>query len=128
MPEALPIAPASVRDALARVGMRATPPRLAIGCVLHDASDEPDAVVILCRAQHLEPRTSLGTVYRFLRELEQLGLAASRAMAHGRARWRWLDANDTNAMSPTSPALSAIEQLAAAYGYRLVRRTAPTYP
>ena len=66
----MPTAPADLHQLLAQAGMRATPPRLAIWQVLHEADDEPDAVALMCRAQALEPRTSLGTVYRFLRELE----------------------------------------------------------
>ena len=118
MPEALPTAPASVHDLLARVGMRATSPRVAIWRVLHAADDEPDAVALLTRAQQVEPRTSLGTVYRFLCELEQHGLASSRAVAHGRSRWR------VDSSEPSSPrnaeALAAIARLASAFGYRLV--------
>ncbi|WP_130618305.1 transcriptional repressor [Dyella amyloliquefaciens] len=86
MPERLPAASTDAHAALARAGLRATPPRLAIWQVLHDANDEPDAVNVLRRAQSLEPRTSLGTVYRFLRELEWHGLACSRPVPHERSR------------------------------------------
>jgi Fur family ferric uptake transcriptional regulator len=121
MPEAMPTAPADVHQLLAQAGMRATPPRLAIWRVLHEASDEPDAVELMCRAQALEPRTSLGTVYRFLRELEQHGLASSRAVAHERARWR-LGAS-SGSVSRQPEAIAAVARLAAAFGYRLVRAT-----
>jgi hypothetical protein len=107
-------------DVLLRAGLRATLPRLAIWQSLCDADDEPDAVELLRRASIIEPRTSLGTVYRFLRELEQRGLAASRPIAHQRARWHLGPADDA-AASPRDPeAIAAVARLAAAFGYRLV--------
>lgn len=121
MPEAMPAAPADLHQLLAQAGMRATPPRLAIWQILHEASDEPDAVELMCRAQVLEPRTSLGTVYRFLRELEQHGLASSRVVAHERARWRLGASGESVSRQPE--AIAAVARLAAAFGYRLVRAT-----
>src|SRR5579859_1716410 len=118
MPEAMPIAPADITQVLARVGMRATPPRLAIWQVLQEAGDEPDAVALLCRAQRIEPRTSLGTVYRFLRELEQHGLASSRPVAHQRSRWRLGASAESTAKNDA--AIAAVARLAAAFGYRLI--------
>ncbi|QNK01865.1 Fur family transcriptional regulator [Dyella telluris] len=118
MPEALPAAPADLPQWLARVGMRATPPRLAIWQALHDAKDEPDAVELMVLAQQVEPRTSLGTVYRFLRELEQHGLASSRPVAHQRSRWRLGASTESSARNEA--ALAAVARLAAAFGYRLV--------
>jgi Fur family ferric uptake transcriptional regulator len=109
---------------LAQAGLRPTPPRLAIWQVLHEANDEPDAVDVLRRAQSLEPRTSLGTVYRFLRELEWLGMASSRAVSHERSRWRLRRGAASNAKRPRdSAAVAAIAQLAAAFGYRPVSAT-----
>lgn len=106
-------------EVLVRAGLRATAPRLAIWQSLCEADDEPDAVELLRRAAIIEPRTSLGTVYRFLRELEQRGLAASRPIAHERARWRTGPADD--ASTPRDPeAIAAVARLAAAFGYRLV--------
>ena len=117
----MPTAPADVHQLLAQAGMRATPPRLAIWQVLHEANDEPDAVELMCRAQVLESRTSLGTVYRFLRELEQHGLASSRVVAHERARWRLGASSESVSRQPE--AIAAVARLAAAFGYRLVRAT-----
>ena len=119
MVEAQPTTPADIHQRLAQVGLRATPPRVAIFQVLHEANDELDAVALLRRAQALEPRTSLGTVYRFLRELEQHGLASSRPVAHERSRWR-LGPPDPSMPQPP-PAIAAMARLAAALGYRLVR-------
>ena len=119
MVEAMPTTPADIHQLLAQVGLRATPPRLAIWQVLHEANDELDAVALLRRAQAVEPRTSLGTVYRFLRELEQHGLASPRPVAHERSRWRLGPPDASMAQQP--PALAVMTRLAAALGYRLVR-------
>ena len=106
---------------LAQAGLRATPPRLAIWQVLHEADDEPDAVEVLRRAQSLEPRTSLGTVYRFLRELELLGLASCHAVPHERARWQLGTGPARNGEAPRdSASIAAVAKLAAAFGYMLV--------
>jgi hypothetical protein len=106
-------------EVLVRAGLRATLPRLAIWQSLCAADDEPDAVQLLRRAAAIEPRTSLGTVYRFLRELEQRGLAASRPIAHQRARWH-LGPADGPATPRDPEAVAAVARLAAAFGYRLV--------
>lgn len=105
---------------LVRAGLRATPPRLAIWQALCEADNEPDAVELLRRAALIEPRTSLGTVYRFLRELEQRGLAASRPIAHQRARWHLGTADDAAESSRDPEAVAAVARLAAAFGYRLI--------
>jgi Ferric uptake regulator family len=107
-------------EVLVRAGLRATPPRLAIWQTLCAADDGPDAVELLRRAATIEPRTSLGTVYRFLRELEQRGLAFSRPIAHQRARWHAGTADDTTATPRDPEAVAAVARLAAAFGYRLV--------
>lgn len=119
MIDAMPALPGDAHAVLAQAGLRATPPRLAIWRVLRDANDEPDAVDVLRRAQSLEPRTSLGTVYRFLRELESLGLAKSRPVAHQRSRWQLVGTSVTD-QSSESAAATAVARLAATFGFRLV--------
>ncbi|RAO77835.1 Fur family transcriptional regulator [Dyella jiangningensis] len=123
MPERTPAALPDAHAALAQAGLRPTPPRLAIWQVLHEANDEPDAVDVLRRAQSLEPRTSLGTVYRFLRELELLGLATSQPVSHERSRWRLADTAAGRGSPRQQAAVAAIAQLAAAFGYTLVPST-----
>lgn len=117
MAEPMPAAPADIRQVLARVGMRVTPPRVAIWRALHASGDEPDAVALLRRAQQWQPDTSLGTVYRFLRELERHGLVSSRTVAHERARWR---VGAAEPMARRDQAIAAVARLALAFGYRLV--------
>lgn len=122
MPERLPATSSDAHAVLAQAGLRATPPRLAIWAVLREADDEPDAVDVLRRAQSREARTSLGTVYRFLRELELRGLASSRPVSHERSRWRLGHAS--GAMPSRDPAATAaVAQLAAAFGYQRLPTT-----
>lgn len=118
MPECVSVASPDAYAALARTGLRATPPRLAIWQVLRDAGDEPDAADVLRRARSLEPRTSLGTVYRFLRELELLGLATSRPAPNKGLRWKLNSTPAPNGGSPRDrAAAAAVARLAAAFGY-----------
>jgi Fur family ferric uptake transcriptional regulator len=117
-------------ECLIRAGLRATAPRLALWRVLSAAQDEPDAVELLRRASAIEPRTSLGTVYRFLRELEQRGLAVSRPVAHQRSRWH-TSAGAPLPSSSTSKSpemLAAVMRLAASFGYQLVPISATRSP
>lgn len=117
-------------ECLTRAGLRATAPRLAVWHVLSTAQDEPDAVELLRRASAIEPRTSLGTVYRFLRELEQRGLAVSRPIAHQRSRWHASLGNAPSAVAmPSNPEmLAAVMRLAASFGYQLIPIGTPRSP
>ncbi len=67
-------------------GLALTAPRLA---VLHGLleSDGADAIELLQRARLRHAGTSIGTVYRYMRELERAGLVRAEAQPHGRLRW-----------------------------------------
>lgn len=69
-------------------GLLVTVPRKAILTALLEQEGSFDAVALLQYARMHYPGVSMGTVYRFMRELEKLGLAQARAQAHGRIRWR----------------------------------------
>jgi Fe2+ or Zn2+ uptake regulation protein len=69
-------------------GLVLTPPRNAILSALLDQSACRDAVSLLQAAQVYYSATSIGTVYRFLRELDQRGLIDAFAQPHGRTRWQ----------------------------------------
>ncbi len=56
-----------------------------------------DAVGWLLAAQQHHAATSLGSVYRFLREMEQRGFVEVEAKPHSRCRWRLKD------LMPTLP-------------------------
>ena len=69
-------------------GLTLTASRNAILRALLEQSEAQDAVPLLQAAQSHHAPTSIGTVYRFLRELEQRGLVDVYVQAHGRARWQ----------------------------------------
>ena len=69
-------------------GLTLTAPRNAILNALLEQAEARDAVPLLQAAQLHHPGTSIGTVYRFLRELELRGLVDAHAQSHGRTRWQ----------------------------------------
>jgi Fe2+ or Zn2+ uptake regulation protein len=73
------------------LGLLVTAPRRAILTSLLRLDQSLDAVTLLQAAREHHPGTSIGTVYRFLRELEQLGLVYTEAQPHSRCRWRLRD-------------------------------------
>lgn len=87
MPEPMRIE-AMVRDCAA-AGLRTTAPRRAILAALHDAPAPTDAVALMRQACGFDRSVRIGTVYRFLRDLERLHLIAAVSHAQGRLRWYW---------------------------------------
>ena len=69
-------------------GLALTLPRKAILSALLEQAEARDAVALLQAAQAHYAGTSIGTVYRFLRELEQRGLVDAYALPHSRSRWQ----------------------------------------
>jgi hypothetical protein len=69
-------------------GLSITASRRAILAALLQSDVPADAVEWLLAAQRHHPATSVGTVYRFLRELERHGLVEVLAQSHSRCRWR----------------------------------------
>jgi Fe2+ or Zn2+ uptake regulation protein len=78
------------------LGLAVTAPRRAVLRALLERGGT-DAVELLQRARAHHAGISFGTVYRFMRELERVGLVRAEAQPHGRLRWH-ADA------SPASPA------------------------
>ncbi len=76
-------------------GLSITPSRRAILAAMLQRAATCDAVEWLLAAQTHHPATSINTVYRFLREMEQRGLAEAVAKPHARCRWRLRDASPT---------------------------------
>jgi len=72
-------------------GLAITAPRQAILGALSRAEAPLDAVAVLQAARLEHAGTSLGTTYRFLRELELHGLARAQPQPHGRMRWHLVD-------------------------------------
>jgi Fe2+ or Zn2+ uptake regulation protein len=88
-------------------GLALTASRNAILRALLTQSEAQDAVPVLQAAQAHHPGTSIGTVYRFLRELEQRGLVDAYAQAHGRMRWQLRD----EALSTAAQTAGEIHQM-----------------
>jgi Fe2+ or Zn2+ uptake regulation protein len=90
-------------------GLALTAPRNAILSALLEQTEARDAVPLLQAAQTHYPGTSIGTVYRFLRELEQRGLIDAHAQPHGRTRWQLREAT----LSTAAQAASDIRRMVA---------------
>lgn len=90
--------------------MAFTVPRRAILRALLDASAPLDAVAVLQGARGIHPGTSLGTTYRFLRELELHGLARAQPQPHGRMRWQ-LSAGSPPAIDELRPLLQQLRRI-----------------
>lgn len=83
-------------------GLALTASRKAILCALLEQTEARDAVPLLQAAQMHHSATSIGTVYRFLRELEQRGLIDAHVQAHSRTRWRLRDVSLSTAAQVAS--------------------------
>ena len=68
------------------LGLAVTAPRRAVLLALLER-DGTDAVALLQRARLHHAGTSVGTAYRFMRELERTGLVRAEARPHGRLHW-----------------------------------------
>ncbi len=68
-------------------GLKMTGPRRVIARVLSDATDHPDVDELHRRANRLDPKISLATVYRTVRLLEGKGILARRDLGSRRARY-----------------------------------------
>jgi DNA-binding MarR family transcriptional regulator len=90
-------------------GLSLTAPRNAILSALLEQTEARDAVPLLQAAQAHYPGTSIGTVYRFLRELEQRGLVDAHALPHSRTRWQLR----ATALSTAAQAASDIRRMVA---------------
>jgi Fe2+ or Zn2+ uptake regulation protein len=73
------------------LGLLVTAPRRAILMAMLRTDQTVDAVTLLQAAREHHAGTSIGTVYRFLRELEQLGLVRTLTQPHSRCRWHLSD-------------------------------------
>ncbi|MBE1162153.1 transcriptional repressor [Dyella acidiphila] len=92
-------------------GLMLTAARNAILRALIAQTQARDAVPLLQAAQIHHAATSIGTVYRFLRELEQRGLVDTYAQAHGRMRWQLRDESLTAAAHPAGDIRQMLTQV-----------------
>jgi Fur family ferric uptake transcriptional regulator len=68
-------------------GLRMTGQRRIIARVLSDAEDHPSVEEVYRRANEVDPRISLSTVYRTLRLFETRGILERHDFGAGRGRW-----------------------------------------
>ena len=68
-------------------GLKMTGPRRVIARILSAAGDHPDVDELHRRANLLDPRISLATVYRTVRLLEAKGILSRRELGSRRARY-----------------------------------------
>jgi Fur family ferric uptake transcriptional regulator len=68
-------------------GLKMTGPRRVIARVLSEATDHPDVEELHRRANRLDQRISLATVYRTVRLLEAKGILERRNLGSRRARY-----------------------------------------
>jgi Fur family ferric uptake transcriptional regulator len=68
-------------------GLKMTGPRRVISRVLSEATDHPDVDELHRRANRIDDRISLATVYRTVRLLETKGILSRRDLGSRRARY-----------------------------------------
>lgn len=90
-----------------------------------------DAVALLITARKHYARASIGTVYRFMRELERHELVEASNTLHGRIHWKLRDGDNSppaiqasDSQPGDNEALTVLRQIAERLGYRLIRRDA----
>jgi Fur family ferric uptake transcriptional regulator len=72
-------------------GLRMTEQRRVIANVLSDSDDHPDAEEVYARAEKIDPKISLATVYRTLRLFGETGIIETHDFRDGRARYEAAD-------------------------------------
>jgi Fur family ferric uptake transcriptional regulator len=80
-------APSRIEQLCAEQGLRMTGQRRVIARVLSAAHDHPDVEEVYRRANAVDPRISLSTVYRTLRLFEAKGILERHDFGAGRGRY-----------------------------------------
>ncbi len=121
--------PKSILQRLEARGLRMTDQRRTIAQVIEAAEDHPDVEELHARANTLDPRISLATVYRTVRLLEEAGILERLEFGDGRARFEdsqrahhdhLIDMDTGEVIEFCDPEIEALqERIAARLGYRL---------
>ncbi len=77
----------SLEEACIAKGMRMTEQRRVIARVLQAAEDHPDVEELYNRANRVDPRISISTVYRTVKLFEDAGIIEKHDFGDGRARY-----------------------------------------
>ncbi len=79
--------PSRIELRCADYGLRMTGQRRVIARVLSDAQDHPDVEEVYRRANQIDARISLSTVYRTLKLFQTKGILERHDFGHGRAHY-----------------------------------------
>lgn len=111
-------------------GLRMTGQRRVIARILDESADHPDVEELYRRANALDPRISISTVYRTVKLLEDTGIIARHEFRDGRARYETvpdehhdhlIDLKSGRVIEFRSPEIEALqERIARELGFRLV--------
>lgn len=110
-------------------GLRMTEQRRVIARVLQDSKDHPDVEELYARANKIDPRISLATLYRTVKLFEETGILERLEFGDGRARYEdakrehhdhLIDMNTGKVIEFVDPEIEALqEKIAEKYGYEL---------
>ncbi len=111
-------------------GMKMTGQRRIIARVLSDAADHPDVEEVHKRANVIDSRISIATVYRTMRLFEEAGIVEKHDFRDGRSRYEevgeehhdhLIDVQSNRVIEFQNSDIEAIqEKIARQLGYRLV--------
>ena len=111
-------------------GLRMTGQRRVIARVLSSAMDHPDVDEVYRRANEIDPRIALSTVYRTLKLFEEKGILERHDFGHGRGRYEeasrehhdhLIDVESGRVIEFHNEAIEALQdRIARELGFRLV--------
>ncbi len=110
-------------------GLRMTEQRRVIAQVLESSTDHPDVEELYARANKIDPRISLATLYRTVKLFEETGILERVEFGDGRARYEdaerdhhdhLIDMNSGKVIEFLDPEIEALqEKIAQKLGYQL---------
>ena len=122
--------PIDLEQLCADRGLRITEQRRVIARVLSESEDHPDVELLHKRANAIDPKISIATVYRTVRLFEDAGILDRHDFGDGRARYEaspeahhdhLIDLETGKVVEFVDPELEALQrQIAEKLGYRLV--------
>jgi Fur family ferric uptake transcriptional regulator len=77
----------TILDRCEAKNLRMTEQRRIIAAVLQDSDDHPDVEELYARANAIDPKISIATVYRTVKLFEESGILEKREFGDGRARY-----------------------------------------
>ena len=83
--------PVNLEQKCVQLGLKMTDQRRVIAQVLSDADDHPNVETVYQRANAIDDRISLATVYRTLRLFEEVDILERHDFGDGRARYEQAD-------------------------------------